>query len=159
MAIRYDVHRKLKDTQANQVKTFNGLFTFSTRQQAFVPRSGKTKEANEMKWGALIRTAADDHQKKVADTYAQFKEDHFVAKETVDAIATNGGHMVSDGIAIIDGAKPAHHDGAEALGYHSGIGMTPDRWTPNTLPTISTNWEVRSRPRHRNTATSLTNTT
>ncbi len=126
MAIRYDVHRSLSNTQAPQVAAFDALCEYSSRQKAFVPRKGKTKELHDMKWASPVQTAANTHRQEVTDSYAAFAKDNFVDKRTAETIGKNGEKMVTDGISILQGGTIAYPTGEEAPGFTSGIGMSPD---------------------------------
>lgn len=126
MAIRYDVHRTLSNTRAPQVAAFDALCEYSSRQKAFVPRKGKTKDLHDMKWAGPVQTAANTHRQEVADSYAAFAKDNFVDKRTAETVGKNGEKMVTDGIAILNGGTVAYPTGEEAPGYISGIGMSPD---------------------------------
>ncbi len=126
MAIRYDLHRRLKETQTTNVAKFLALTQYSTSQKAFVPRSGKTEELRDTKWPDLIKSAAETHRTEVVDAYASFAKDNFVGPDTLKAVESSSRNMLDDGFAILSNGAAKFPEGETAEGYVSGIAMAPD---------------------------------
>jgi len=126
MAIRFDVHRKIAESQTGIVDEFRKLTTLSAGQKAFVPLPGKQEELLGIDWAAKIETAAKQHQAQVVEAYEAIRKENFVSKKAVAAIARSGTAMLSDGMKILRGAKPRPRKVAAAAGFLGGIGMSPD---------------------------------
>ena len=126
MAIRYDAHRTLPDTQAANVAEFKTLCEYSKKQLAFVPKKGKTAEVLAKTWAPQIRTSAEAHQAEVASSYTQMKTDRFVSESAVTQIEKSGGQMIGAADQILSGEKPDTQEQEMAPGHISGIGMKPD---------------------------------
>lgn len=126
MAIRYDLHRKLDDTQTSNVSSFLGLTEYNAKQKAFVPKGGKTEQLRDTKWPDLVKSAAETHRNQVVDSYRSFAKDNFVRAETVKAVESSSLNMLNDSVAILNKGVALFPDGENAKGYTSGIAMTPD---------------------------------
>lgn len=126
MAIRYDAHRGLPNTQTANVQTFNSLCEYSASQQAFVPKRDKDTELIGVNWADLIRPQAQTHQAEVENAYDRMFQASFVSDGTLANIRSNGATMIANGLQIISGQPPSMPNGGEAAGYLGGIGMRRD---------------------------------
>ena len=126
MAIRYDVHRELSNTQTPNVNEFKELCEYSDAQQAFVPKRDKTDDVVKKNWGGQIDGKAQEHQAEVDASYNKMFQDSFVSDETLALIRKSGPTMIANAGQVIAGSKPTLPNGEEAPGHLGGIGMKKD---------------------------------
>ncbi|AML51915.1 DUF4157 domain-containing protein [Falsihalocynthiibacter arcticus] len=126
MAIRYDAHRGLSNTQTANVDKFKSLCEYLPSRKAFVPKPGKMADLVSTAWGSPIDAAAQTHQSEVDAAYAKMFEDSFVSDETLADIRSKGPSMIDSAVSVVNGEAPALPEGEAAAGHLGGIGMRRD---------------------------------
>lgn len=126
MAIRYDVHRELSNTQTPNVNDFKTLCEYSAAQKAFVPKRDKAADIVSRNWAGQIDGKAQEHQGEVDASYDKMFQDSFVSDETLAQIRKSGPSMIANAGQIVAGNNPSMPKGEEAPGHLGGIGMKRD---------------------------------
>ncbi len=126
MAIRYDAHRGLSNTQTANVDRFKSLCEYLPSRKAFVPKPGKMADLISTAWGSPIDSAAQTHQSEVETAYTTMFDDSFVSDETLAEIRSKGPAMIANAVSVVNGESPSMPEGEAAAGHRGGIGMRRD---------------------------------